>query len=88
MGGKGHKPNCGCPWCRRRIDSMGKNEFEYSLRNWSKSKCEDALASLRYSILARVSQLSRYWEGLCEMNKKKEKIQERLEELGMRIKDQ
>ena len=87
MGGKGHKPDCRCPWCRGKVEVEVADNMKH-IRNWSRSKCEDELASLRHSILARVSQLSRYWEGLCKLNRRKEKIQERLAELGVSIRNQ
>ena len=91
MGGKGHKQTCKCRFCGGKGNTMEVENNENDtihIRNWSRSKCEDQLASLRFNILTRVSNMSKYWEGLVELNKRKEKVQERLAELGVSIRNQ
>jgi len=90
MGGRGHQPNCDCRFCKKGKEEMktANDDSVKHIRNWSRGKCEDELASIRYQILSRVSQLSKYWTGLVELNRRKEDVQTRLEELGVDIRNQ
>lgn len=56
------------------------------IRNWSRSRCEDELASIRYSILSKVQRMCRDWEAIAELNKRKERVEIRLEEMGVNLK--
>ena len=70
---------------------MANNDNDYSanrIKNMTCSKCEDELAQIRYDILIKVGRMSRDWQALMALNLRKEKIQTRLEELGIRLKDQ
>ena len=59
-----------------------KHPSDNHIQRLSKDELEDALASVRHEILSRVSNLGKYWRGLLEMNKRKEELEARLEELG------
>lgn len=88
MGGKGHKQTCKCRFCGGKGNTMEVENNMIHIKNWNRDKCGDQLAIIRFNILTRVSNMTKYWEGLVELNKRKEKIQERLEELGVELKDQ
>ena len=86
MAGKGHKPECQCSFCKKGRGESN-NESAIHIRNWSRSKCEDEIVLTRYNILVKVKRMSADWLGLVELNKRKERIEIRLEELGIKLKD-
>jgi len=61
-----------------------ENDSAIHIRGWPRDRCEDELASVRYAILTKVRRMCRDWEAIVELNKRKERIETRLEELGFR----
>jgi hypothetical protein len=68
----------------------GRNKYDQFSRridNLSRDELMDALTDVREDILKRVEILSQHWNILIEKQKRRDKIEERLEELGMKFKD-
>lgn len=63
-----------------------KEEIKYfsdnHIQRLSKDQLEDVLSNTKVEIISRVSHLSKCWKGLIDMNARKEKLEERLSELG------
>jgi len=67
---------------------MSDSSINRPLEGMTRDELEDALASIRSEILDKVQKLSDQWEALVEVNKKKRRIQIRLQCLGVRMRDQ
>lgn len=63
------------------------NENKYPLQEMNQEETQDALKSVRAEILNRVQRLSEGWEDLMELNRKKRRIQIRLQ-CWVKLKDQ
>jgi len=62
--------------------------IDYRLEGMSREELEDALATVRCEIIDQVQKMSEMWETLVELNRKKRRIQIRLQHLGVRMRDQ
>ena len=82
--GRNHKLNCQCAWCDKRKDKTTNDNSIRNLESWSKERCDDELASIRNNVLIKVRRMSNDWLAVVELNKRKERIKTRLEELGYR----
>lgn len=70
---------------------MSEHKFDSTtnrIHNMDRAELEDLLASIRFEILRVVKILGREYKNLMTWQEKRDRIETRLEELGMRIKDQ
>ena len=79
-------------WIKRKQNQASKpdkfNGFNSRIENLDKDELIDKLASLKYKILEKVKELGRNLKTLQNLQEERDKIEIRLEELGMRFKDQ
>lgn len=61
---------------------------ENRIENLDKDELNDKLASIRYLILAKVRELGKNMKTLQNLQDKRDKIEIRLEEMGVRLKNQ
>jgi arsenate reductase-like glutaredoxin family protein len=62
--------------------------INYRLQEMTREELIDALASIRSEIIDKVRRMSNMWEVLAETNEKRERIQIRLERLGVKRREQ
>ena len=63
------------------------NSVASRIENLSKEELEDKLASIRYEILRSVKKLGQEYKTLMKLQKQRDEVEERLEEIGVKIKD-
>lgn len=51
-------------------------------QNMSRTRCQDELAIIQESQMKKLQRMCHDWEAIAELNRRKEKIETRLAELG------
>lgn len=69
-------------WEKRKIPRSAMSEID----RMDREELLDARAEIRERLIPRIKFIRKYWEGMMEMDRRLEKIEERLESLGMRLK--